>query len=137
MYHPDKTFPEMFNPANFDGNISSIHLLWEPADASDSTDETCADLYTTYISGVATEIEDGITPSRLASRLKYTIELTLKVLEFLKDENIIEYEGELSPDTKIRLTEVGRKVKEKIVEEKRKAVETFAEALGAGFFEEG
>lgn len=84
-----------------------------------------------------TEIEDGITPSQLASRLKYTIELTHKVLEFLKGENIIEYEGELNPDTKIKLTEVGRKVKEKIVEEKRKTVETFAEALGAGFFEEG
>lgn len=59
LIHPSTTFPDMFDPDNFDGNVSDVQVTILNALNSYQTG-TCAELYTSYVSGVTTEIEEGM-----------------------------------------------------------------------------
>ncbi len=57
LIKPSKTFPEMYDPANFDGNISNVRVTFTDATGVTEVSGTCANLYTTYVSGVASSLE--------------------------------------------------------------------------------
>ncbi|MGK0255691.1 MAG: hypothetical protein ACI81I_000297, partial [Arcobacteraceae bacterium] len=63
LERPTKPFPEMFDPANFEGNLGAVLVSFDDNEDARGTlveDESCASLYTVYVSAVSNDIESGM-----------------------------------------------------------------------------
>ncbi|MBD3795547.1 MAG: conjugal transfer protein TraG N-terminal domain-containing protein, partial [Epsilonproteobacteria bacterium] len=57
LTHATKPFPDMFDPANYVGNLSSQRVSFTDSNGTDVVDATCEDVYDTYVLSKASTIE--------------------------------------------------------------------------------
>ncbi|RLF14000.1 MAG: hypothetical protein DRJ66_06820 [Thermoprotei archaeon] len=74
----------------------------------------------------------SVKVSELAEGLKYPIEVVKEVLSFLKDLDLVEYEGEIDKDTEVKLTNNGVELMNRIVKEREESLESLSSALESG-----